>query len=320
MSSDPNRPRPRSSKKRRAVQSGTTPGPGRPAPSPGANRPGRPSTPRRSGAGGGGGGRRSGGIPTAWLAVIAVVVFAVGVGLASGAINLGSAPSPSNTVGRPQVGGSPEASGSAAAAARGTNCPTAQPPAAPAGQTRVVTIQTAKGKVQVTLKADLSPIAVGNFAALAACGFYDGIVFHRVATLQDGTPFVIQGGDPTGTGSGGPGYEIKDEPVTAPYVRGTVAMARTSAPNSVGSQFFIVLDDKDQAVLASANTYQIIGSVTAGMDIVDAIYSAAGGQESPANPIAMDKVTIGPPVSSSPAPSSATPSRAAAVSPSPAPS
>lgn len=252
--------------------------------------------------------------------MIAVVVFAVGVGLASGAINLGSGPSPSRTAGSPQAGGSPQVSGGPVAAARGTNCPTAQPPAAPTGQTRVVTIQTAKGEIQVTLKADLSPIAVGNFAALAACGFYDGVVFHRVATLQDGTPFVIQGGDPTGTGSGGPGYAIKDEPVTTPYVRGTVAMARTAAPNSVGSQFFIVLDDKDQSVLASANTYQIIGSVTAGMATVDAIYAAAGSQESPANPIAMDKVTIGPPLSPSPAPSGATPSAAAAVSPSAAPS
>ena len=86
-----------------------------------------------------------------------------------------------------------------------------------------------------------------------------------------------------------------DEPVTTPYVRGTVAMARTQAPNSVGSQFFIVLDDKDQSVLADANTYQIIGSVTAGMDTVDAIFQAAGGEQFPANPIAMTKVTISNP-------------------------
>jgi len=121
------------------------------------------------------------------------------------------------------------------------------------------------------------------------------VVFHRVATLQDGTPFVIQGGDPTGTGTGGPGYEIQDEKVTAIYKRGTVAMARTSAPNSVGSQFFIVLDDKDRSVLESANTYQIIGSVTSGMETVDAIYAAAGGQELPASPIAMDHVTVSNP-------------------------
>jgi len=175
------------------------------------------------------------------------------------------------------------------------SCPTSQPPALGAGQKRVVTIETAKGKIQITIEADLSPIAAGNFVALAGCGFYDGVVFHRVATLQDGTPFVIQGGDPTGSGSGGPGYEIQDEPVTTIYKRGTVAMARTAAPNSVGSQFFIVLDDKDRAVLESANTYQIIGSVTLGMDPVDAIYKAAGGQELPPSPIAMDKVTVSTP-------------------------
>jgi peptidyl-prolyl cis-trans isomerase B (cyclophilin B) len=174
-------------------------------------------------------------------------------------------------------------------------CPTAQPAALAAGQKRVVTIETAKGTFAITVEADLSPIAAGNFVALADCGYYDGVVFHRVATLQDGTPFVIQGGDPTGTGSGGPGYEIQDEPVTAIYKRGTVAMARTSAPNSVGSQFFVVLDDKDRSVLESANTYQIIGSVTTGMESVDAIYKAAGGQELPSSPVAMDKVTVSTP-------------------------
>jgi cyclophilin family peptidyl-prolyl cis-trans isomerase len=69
-------------------------------------------------------------------------------------------------------------------------------------------------------------------------------------------------------------------------------MARTSAPNSVGSQFFVVLDDKDRAVLESANTYQIIGTVTSGMESVDAIYAAAGGVELPTDPVAMDKVTV----------------------------
>jgi peptidyl-prolyl cis-trans isomerase B (cyclophilin B) len=323
LSSDPNRPRPRSSKKRRAVQSGGSGGGSagseRGGPPGGTGRSNRPARPGVERAGGGAvrGGSSSGGIPTAWLAVIAVVLFAVGVALAGGAINFGGGGSAPSS----PIDGGASAEASASAAARGTNCPTAQPPAAPAGQARVVTIETAKGKIEITLRSDLSPIAVGNFAALAACGFYDGVVFHRAATLQDGTPFVIQGGDPTGTGSGGPGYEIQDEPVTTAYVRGTVAMARTSAPNSVGSQFFIVLDDKDQSVLAAANTYQIIGSVTAGMETVDAIYAAAGGQELPASPIAMDKVTIGDPVAPTPsvAPSvgpSAAPSAAASASPS----
>ena len=317
MSSDPNRRRPRSSKKRRAAQSSGSAVAGRPA---GAGRPAdgsRLATQRakagatRAGSASGSGG----GIPTVWLAVIAVVVFAIGAALAGGAFQFGGG-STSSSAGNRRI--SPAPGGSAVA--RGVNCPTAQPPAASAGQNRVVTIETAKGKIEMTLVADLSPIAVGNFAALAACGYYDGIVFHRVATLEDGTPFVIQGGDPNGTGSGGPGYEIQDEPVTTKYVRGTVAMARTSGPNSVGSQFFIVLDDKDQARLQGANTYQIIGSVTAGMDTVDAIYAAANGQESPADPVVMTRVTIGPLGGASPAPAVPASFSPASVSPSPLPS
>lgn len=174
-------------------------------------------------------------------------------------------------------------------------CPTTQPAPLPSGETRTVVITTPKGAITIKVEGSLSPIAAGNFVALASCKFYDGVVFHRVATLQDGTPFVIQGGDPSGTGEGGPGYTIRDEPVTATYRRGTVAMARTAAPNSQGSQFFIVLDDRAGAVLASYNTYAIFGSVTAGLDVVDAIYRAAGGIELPANPVAMTTVTVANP-------------------------
>jgi cyclophilin family peptidyl-prolyl cis-trans isomerase len=191
---------------------------------------------------------------------------------------------------------SPSASSRSSAAVVGNgSCPTSQPPALPAGQTRTVTLNTAKGAIVIQVKADLSPIAAGNFVALSSCGYYDGTVFHRTAALQDGTPFVIQGGDPTGTGTGGPGYTIKDEPVTTPYKRGTVAMARTSQPDSVGSQFFIVLDDKDGAVLSSANTYQIVGNVTSGMETADAIFVASGGAELPKNPVPITTATVANP-------------------------
>ena len=158
-----------------------------------------------------------------------------------------------------------------------------------------MTLTTPKGAMTLKIEADLSPIAAGNFVALASCGFYDGTPFHRTPTLQDGTAFVIQGGDPTGTGTGGPGYTIQDEKVTTPYKRGTVAMARSSAPNSVGSQFFIVLDDKDGAILSSANTYQIIGNVTSGMETADAIFAASGGVELPPNPIPITTATVANP-------------------------
>lgn len=179
----------------------------------------------------------------------------------------------------------PSIEASAGAAA----CPSSQPAALPAGETRTVTIETDKGAIAISVQADLSPIAAGNFVALASCGYYDGVVFHRVVPT-----FVIQGGDPTGTGTGGPGYTIQDEAVTAQYSRGTVAMARTPQPNSVGSQFFIVLDDSARGALASANTYQIIGNVTSGMDAVDAI-AAAADAEIPSNPVVMTKVTVSNP-------------------------
>ena len=193
------------------------------------------------------------------------------------------------TGGHPTVGPSTAAS-VAPSGSTAADCPTSQPDALGAGETRTVTIETDKGTITMSLKADLSPIAVGNFVALAACGYYDGVVFHRIVP-----GFVIQGGDPTGTGTGGPGYTIADEAVTTEYHRGTVAMARTSQPNSVGSQFFIVVDDGAQPALASANTYQIIGEVTSGMETADAIFVASGGQELPANPVAITTATVANP-------------------------
>ena len=170
----------------------------------------------------------------------------------------------------------------------GSGCPTSQPPPLPAGESRIVTIETSKGDIEITVEADLSPIAVGNFVALAECGYYDGVGFHRIVP-----GFVIQGGDPTNTGGGGPGYTIQDEPVLTPYERGTVAMARSARPNSVGSQFFIVLDDTAAQSLADprANNYQILGTVTDGMEAADAI-AAAADAESPSDPVEMDRVIV----------------------------
>ena len=319
MSSEPNRPRPRSSKKRRAVQSGSS-------------RPtggGQPRRPARGGAGGVRGGSASSGLSTATLAVIAVVVFAIGVALAGGVIKFGSGGAPTAASGSPadSAGAGASSVGSAVAGAGiPASCPKAQPAAGKAGSTNVVTIDTPKGTIEITLKTDLSPIAVGNFLALASCGYYDNVVFHRVVP-----DFVIQGGDgqygrtttfdASRVGSGGPGYAIQDEPVTTQYSRGTVAMARTAAPNSVGSQFFIVLSDNARTALANANTYQIIGSVTKGMEVADAITVAAAGVEIPPQPIPMTKVTVGPAVAASPGPSSPGGSSPPASSlPSPSPS
>jgi peptidyl-prolyl cis-trans isomerase B (cyclophilin B) len=199
-------------------------------------------------------------------------------------------------VSEPGGGASPSPSSAASSAPPGStgDCPTSQPEPLGAGETRTVTIETELGTIVVTVEGDLSPIAAGNFVALAECGYYDGVVFHRAATLQSGAPFVIQGGDPTGTGRGGPGYTIEDEPVTATYGRGTVAMARTAEPNSQGSQFFIVLDDEAGPILASYNTYAIFGEVTSGMDVADAIHAAADA-ELPSDPVEMTDVSVSNP-------------------------
>ncbi|MEW5992069.1 MAG: peptidylprolyl isomerase [Chloroflexota bacterium] len=167
------------------------------------------------------------------------------------------------------------------------NCPTSAPDPLPAGETRTVTIATAKGTITIKVEADLGPRAAGNFVALAECGFFEGVVFHRLAP-----GFVIQGGDPTGTGSGGPGYEFPNDAVNVPYVRGVVAMANAGLDTN-GSQFFIVLADA-----GLPPDYSVFGRVTAGMETVDAI--AAMPNSGPPNnlaiePVAMDSVTVANP-------------------------
>ena len=163
------------------------------------------------------------------------------------------------------------------------------PPAA-AGTTRDVTMVTSKGTIVLRLSADLSPIAVGNFLALVDCGYYDGVIFHRIVP-----GFVIQGGDPEGTGMGGPGYSIKDEPVVGNYHRGTLAMARTNAPDSQGSQFFIVLDDAAAGPLESVRTYAILGEVVSGLDVVDEIAAVErDGGDRPIDPVSIVTATSGP--------------------------
>lgn len=122
-------------------------------------------------------------------------------------------------------------------------------------------ISTAYGDVIIKLLDVEAPKTVSNFVYLAGQGFYDRLTFHRVVP-----DFVVQGGDPKGNGTGGPGYQFEDEPVKRDYKRGIVAMAN-AGPNTNGSQFFIVL--KDQQSLPK--NYTIFGEVLMGMDVVDKI-------------------------------------------------
>jgi cyclophilin family peptidyl-prolyl cis-trans isomerase len=125
-----------------------------------------------------------------------------------------------------------------------------------------VTIATDKGDIVLRLDADLAPSSVNNFVVQARKGFYDGLTFHRVVP-----GFVIQGGDPDGTGRGGPGYRFADEPVKGEYTLGAVAMAN-AGPDTNGSQFFICIDDCQRKL---EPLYNLLGYVTSGIEVTQAI-------------------------------------------------
>lgn len=145
-------------------------------------------------------------------------------------------------------------------------------------------IHTSAGDISVEFYASEAPQTVNNFVHLAKDGFYNDVIFHRVIS-----GFMIQGGDPTGTGRGGPGYQFRDElgHAKSSYDRGTLAMAN-SGPNTNGSQFFIMHAD-----YPLPNQYSIFGKVTDGLEIVDAIAAAAkGAQDRPIAPVSITGVDV----------------------------
>lgn len=150
------------------------------------------------------------------------------------------------------------------------------------------TLATNKGSITIELTASETPVTVNNFVFLAKQGFYDGTTFHRVVK-----GFMIQGGDPRGDGTGGPGYKFPDEKVVGDYKRGTVAMAN-SGPNTNGSQFFIMQEDN----LNLPKNYVIFGHVIAGMDTVDKIAdtpvvdNGQGEQSKPTEKIVIEKISV----------------------------
>ena len=228
-------------------------------------------------------------------------------------------------IGNPFGGGagasaSPGDSGSLAAGATHdtSGCPTEVPDALAAGEKRTVTIKTSLGDIVVEVDANLAPVAAANFVELARCGYYNGVIFHRVIP-----GFVIQGGDGqfgwidgldrTRAGGGGPGYQFDDEPVIGEYTRGTVAMAN-SGPDTNGSQFFIMVADSTTL----PKSYTIFGHVLTGMDVVDQIVSAPrNSKDFPDNPIAMTTLTVtsGSSATPSPAPATAVPSAGPTAAP-----
>jgi cyclophilin family peptidyl-prolyl cis-trans isomerase len=140
----------------------------------------------------------------------------------------------------------------------------AQPPAMEIDLDTVyqVRLETPKGDILMELDPGLAPTTVNNFVTLARQGYYDGLTFHRVVP-----EFVIQGGDPTGTGTGGPGYKFADEPVKGEYTLGAVAMAN-AGPDTNGSQFFICVDDCRRKLQP---LYNLFGYVIEGIEVAQAI-------------------------------------------------
>jgi cyclophilin family peptidyl-prolyl cis-trans isomerase len=140
----------------------------------------------------------------------------------------------------------------------------AQPPAMQIDVDTIyqVTIETDRGPIVMELDPKLAPNSVNHFVALARDGFYDGLTFHRVVP-----EFVIQGGDPEGSGRGGPGYKWDDEPVKGEYTLGAVAMAN-AGPNTNGSQFFICIDDCQRKL---DKAYNLFGYVIDGVDVAQQV-------------------------------------------------
>jgi peptidyl-prolyl cis-trans isomerase B (cyclophilin B) len=155
----------------------------------------------------------------------------------------------------------------------------------PAKTYRLV-FQTNCGAFTITLDQKSAPNAAGSLVSLAKRGFFDDTFFHRIVPR-----FVIQGGDPTGTGNGGPGYETHDKvPQDASYVHGVVAMAKAGAepPGTAGSQFFVVTGQNAQL----QPDYAVVGKVTSGLDVVDVIGQFGDATEQPTRSIVISKVKV----------------------------
>ena len=154
------------------------------------------------------------------------------------------------------------------------------------GKTYTAEVRTNCGSFTITFDPKASPNGAASFVALAEDGFFDGTPFHRIVP-----GFVIQGGDPTGTGTGGPGYSTEDTPApTTTYTKGVVAMAKTATepPGTAGSQFFVVT--AEDAGLPPE--YAVVGTVTDGLDVVELIGSLGDANEQPTQPVVIDEMTV----------------------------
>jgi cyclophilin family peptidyl-prolyl cis-trans isomerase len=154
------------------------------------------------------------------------------------------------------------------------------------GEEATAVVQTSCGTFEIALDTKRAPKTANSFAYLSEEGFYDGLTFHRIVP-----GFVIQGGDPLGTGTGGPGYKVVEKPpANLAYTKGTVAMAKSSAepPGSSGSQFYVVTG----ADAGLPPEYALVGKVSEGLDVVERIGKLGGPDEKPKQTVLIEKITI----------------------------
>jgi cyclophilin family peptidyl-prolyl cis-trans isomerase len=182
----------------------------------------------------------------------------------------------------------------AASGCRAVERPEPRQPSAPSGQavelnpklTHRAVVETNCGSFTITLDPKASPKATASFATLANAGYFDNTIFHRIVP-----GFVIQGGDPTATGTGGPGYTTVDPPKAGTrYTKGVVAMAKSASEprGAAGSQFFVVTGDD----IGLAPDYAVIGRVTDGLDVVERIGGLGNEQEQPTETVVVERVLI----------------------------
>ncbi len=186
----------------------------------------------------------------------------------------------------PAAGSQPSGAAAPAASSAATRKQYSSPPPMTIDQnkTYIATIKTNQGDIKVQLDPKLAPMTVNNFVFLARDHFYDGVIFHRVIKN-----FMIQGGDPTGTGTSGPGYKFADEPVQGKYEVGSIAMAN-SGPNTNGSQFFIC---EGAQCTSLGPQYNLFGKTIDGIDVVHKIAAVqTGANDKPAQQVTINTIEI----------------------------
>lgn len=223
--------------------------------------------------------------------VILIPVLAVGLFLALRGDSGDSDGTKASARSKPSSTTTPTTSRSAASPAKQTYT-TPPPMTIDVARKYVATVETTEGSFEITLDPRDAPQTVNSFVFLAREGFYDGLTFHRIAK-----DFVIQGGDPKGDGTGGPGYTLPDEPPPDGYRKYSVAMANAGR-NTTGSQFFIVTTDSGAKALGGPPyLYSDLGTVTAGFDTIDKLNALGSTSPNPANqkptkPVTITRITI----------------------------